>query len=185
MSKLSVSKSGRVNTISPLRILITVLIFSVVLFAFFAHITSVPRERGIQMKCHVGLKSLGLSFKLYTDDFDGSLPNIESWCDALGKYILPEHLICPGSNAKEGQSSYAMNEYLDGKKLAELPPDLVLLFECKPGWNKAGGSEILTTEYHYEGEGCNILFADGHVKLIGVDEISELRWIISENNSEE
>jgi prepilin-type processing-associated H-X9-DG protein len=184
MSKISVAKPGRVNTVSPLRILMTVLIFFVVLFAFFAHITSVPRERGIRMKCHVGLKSLGLSFKLYTDDFDGSLPSVESWCDALGKYMLPENLICPGSDAKEGQSSYAMNEFLSGKKLAELPPDLVLLFESKPGWNKAGGPEILTMENH-EGEGCNVLFADGYVEFIRPEKILELKWTISENNSDE
>jgi prepilin-type processing-associated H-X9-DG protein len=137
------------------------------------------------MKCHVGLKTLGLSFKLYADEFDDSLPSVESWCDALGKYIVQEYLICPGSNAKEGQSSYAMNEFLAGKKLADLEPDLVLLFESKPGWNMAGGPEILTMEYHYEGKGCNILFVDGHVKLVGKEEISKLKWTVSDSNSNE
>ena len=184
MSKISVAKPGRINTISPLKILIMILAILVVLF-FYLGPSPIPRERGIQVACMAHLTSLGVSFKLYSDDFDGSLPSVESWCDALGKYMLPEHLICPGSNAKQGQSSYAMNEYLDGRKLTELPPDLVLLFECKPGWNKAGGPEILMTEYHYEGEGCNILFVDGHVKLIGKDEISELKWVVSESNSNE
>lgn len=184
MSKISVAKPGRVNTISPLRILIMVLAILVVLFFYLAS-GPIPRERSVQAACMARLTSLGVSFKLYSDDFDGSLPSVESWCDALRKYMLPENLICPGSDAKEGQSSYAMNEYLDGKKLAELPPDLVLLFESKPGWNKAGGSEILTMEHHYEGEGCNILFADGHVKLFGAEEISKLKWIISENSSDE
>jgi prepilin-type processing-associated H-X9-DG protein len=182
MSKLSVAKPGRVNTISPLRILIMVMAFFVVLFAFFAHITSVPREKSVQVVCMTHLKGMALSFKLYADDFDGSLPNVESWCDALGKYMVPESLVCPGSNAKEGQSSYAMNEFLDGKKLAELPPDLVLLFESKPGWNKAGGPEFLTMENH-DGEGCNVLFADGNVKFVGTDKISELKWVVSYSNS--
>jgi len=183
MSKISAAKSGRVNTISSLRILIMVLAILVVLFFYLAP-GPIPRERGVQIACMVHLRSLKVSFNLYADDFDGSLPSVESWCDALGKYMLPEHLICPGSNAKEGQSSYAMNEFLDGKKLAELPPDLVLLFESKPGWNKTGGPEILTTGNH-EGECCNVLFVDGHVEFIGADEISELKWIISENNSDE
>ena len=183
MSKISVARSGRVNTISPLRILITVLIFFVVLFIYLAP-GPIPRERSVQIVCSVHLKSMAVSFNLYAEDFDDRLPGVESWCDVLGKYMLPEHLICPGSNAKEGQSSYAMNEYLDGKKLAELPPDLVLLFECKPDWNKAGGPEILTMENH-EGEGCNVLFADGHVEFIRPEEISELKWIISENSSDE
>lgn len=181
MSKISAKETRSENKLSFLRILITVLAILVVLFVYLVGLGPIPRERAYQVKCHVGLKSLGLLFKLYTDDFDGSLPSVESWCDALGKYMLPEYLICPGSNAKEGQSSYAMNEYLEGRKLAGLPPDLVLLFESKPGWNKAGGPEILTTENH-EGKGCNVLFVDGNVKLIGADKISELKWIVSENN---
>jgi prepilin-type processing-associated H-X9-DG protein len=183
MSKILIAKPGRVNTISSFRILIMVLAILIVLFFYLAP-GPIPRERGVQVACIARLKSLELSFKLYADDFDGSLPSVESWCDALGKYLIPRSFICPGSNAKEDQSSYAMNKFLDGRRLAELPPDLVLLFESKPGWNMAGGPEILTTEHH-EGEGCNVLFVDGHVELIGTDEISELRWTISENNSDE
>ena len=183
MSKISVAKSGRVNTISSFRILIMVLAIFVVLFFYLAP-GPIPRERGVQAACIARLKSLELSFKLYADDFDGSLPSVESWCDTLRKYMLPENLICPGSDAKEGQSSYAMNEFLAGKKLAELPPDLVLLFESKPGWNMAGGPEILTTENH-EGECCNVLFVDGHVEFISANEISKLKWIISENSTDE
>ena len=184
MSKMSVAEPGRGNTISPLRILIMVLAILVVLFIYLAP-GPIPRERSVQIVCMVHLKSMAVSFKLYADDFDGSLPSVESWCDALGKYMLPENLICPGSNAKEDQSSYAMNKFLAGKKLAELPPDLVLLFESKSGWNMAGGLEILTMEYHYEGKSCNILFVDGHVKSIGKDEISELKWVVSDSNSNE
>ncbi|MFC1603424.1 hypothetical protein ACFL5F_00210 [Planctomycetota bacterium] len=184
MSKILAKDTRSENKLSFLRVFITVLVFFVVLFIYLA---SPPdrRELGRQVKCQVNLKILRVSFTLYADEFDGCLPGVELWCDAIGKYMVPENLICPGSNAKEGQSSYAMNEFLDGRKLAELPPDLVLLFESKPGWNKAGGPEILTTEHHYEGGGCNILFADGNVKLVGTDKISELKWEIGESNSDE
>ena len=184
MSKISANGIRSENKLSFLRVFITVLVFFVVLFIYLAPIPPIPRERAVLVVCNSNLKSLGLSFVLYADEFDGSLPSVESWCDALGKYMTPGLLICPGSNAKENQSSYAMNEYLDGKKLAELPPNLVLLFESKPGWNKAGGPEILTTENH-EGKGCNILFVDGNVKFIRADKISDLKWVISENNSDE
>jgi prepilin-type processing-associated H-X9-DG protein len=183
MNKVSVAKSGRVNAISPLRILIMVLAFFVVLFIYLAP-PDIPRERAYRVKCNAYLKSLGAAFNIYADDFDGCLPSTDSWCDALGKYISPGMLICPSSNAREDQSSYAMNESLGGRKLAELPPDLVLLFESKPDWNKAGGPEILTTENH-EGKGCNVLYADGHVEFIRPDKISELKWTISKNNSDE
>ena len=173
MSKISVAKPGRVNIISYFRILIMVLFF-VVLFIFLAP-DPISREIVYRFKCNVCLKSLGTAFKIYADEFDGSLPSVESWCDALGKYILPGMLICPSSNAKEDQSSYAMNEFLAGRKLVELSPDLVLLFESKPSWNKAGGPEILTTENH-EGKGCNVLFTDGHVEFIEAEKILELKW---------
>ena len=183
MSKISVARSGRVSRISPLRILIMLMVFFVVLCIFLALIPHFPKEQPYHVKCVLRLKSLGVVFKIYADDFDGHLPSTESWCDALGKYMSPRMLICPGSNAREDQSSYAMNEYLEGRKLAGLPPDLVLLFESKPGWNKAGGPEILTTENH-GGKGCNILFVDGHVKSIGAEKISELKWTINKSNSD-
>jgi prepilin-type processing-associated H-X9-DG protein len=183
MSKVSAKGASSENKLSFLRVFITVLVFFVVLFIVLAP-GPIPRERAILVRCKANLHSLMAAFSIYANEFDGSLPSVESWCDTIGKYMKPGLLICPGSNAKEDQSSYAMNEFLAGKKLAELSPDLVLLFESKPGWNKAGGPEILTTQHH-EDEGCNVLFADGHVKFVGADEISELKWIISENISDE
>jgi prepilin-type processing-associated H-X9-DG protein len=183
MSKISDKGARSENKLSFLRVFITVLIFFVVLFIYLAP-GPIPRERGVQVVCMAHLRSMEVSFKLYADDFDGNLPSVESWCDALGKYMVPKNLVCPGSSAMEGQSSYAMNKFLDDKKLAELPPDLVLLFESKPGWNKTGGPEILTTEHH-EGKACNVLFVDGRIKFVGVDKISELKWIVSENNNDE
>jgi prepilin-type processing-associated H-X9-DG protein len=183
MSERSIARARGETKLSSLRILVTVLVILVVLFVYLTSIPPIPRERSVQIVCMTHLKSVAVSFQLYADDFDGCLPSTESWCDAIGKYISPGMLVCPGSNAKEGQSSYAMNEYLDGKKLDELPPDLVLLFDSKPGWNKAGGPEILTMENH-KGKGCNVLFVDGHMKLIGADKISELKWTISESNSD-
>ena len=184
MSKISAKGARSENKLSFLRIFITVLVFFVVLFIYLAGPRPIRRELVYRLKCNTCLKSLGVVFVLYADEFDGSLPSVESWCDAFGKYMIPGLLICPGSNAKEDQSSYAMNEFLTGRKLTELPPDLVLLFESTPGWNKAGGPEILTTKHH-EDEGCNVLFADGRVEFVRADRISELRWVISGNNSDE
>ena len=43
--------------------------------------------------------------------------------------------------------------------------------------NQAGGPELLTTENH-EGEGCFILFSDGHVEFIEKESIEDLKWNI-------
>ncbi|MHC4230727.1 MAG: H-X9-DG-CTERM domain-containing protein, partial [Planctomycetota bacterium] len=55
------------------------------------------------------------------------------------------------------------------------PADTVLLFETYPGWNQAGGPEILTVENH-EGDGCNIVFADGHAEFVKTQALNDLRW---------
>ncbi len=43
----------------------------------------------------------------------------------------------------------------------------------------AGGPEILTVENH-QGDGCNVLFVDGHVEFVRQAGLSQLRWT---NNS--
>lgn len=48
-------------------------------------------------------------------------------------------------------------------------------------WNLSGGPEMLSTRYH-KGEGCNILFADGHSEYIPSDEIHTLRWTVEESS---
>jgi len=55
------------------------------------------------------------------------------------------------------------------------PSDMVLLFETGPGWNQSGGPEILTTDNH-QGEGCNIVFVDGHVEFVKTEDLNNLKW---------
>jgi hypothetical protein len=70
------------------------------------------------------------------------------------------------------QSDYAMNPNC---KL-DSPPDTVVLFEAKPGWNQHGGPELFTFDNHDPKGGC-ILLNDGTVKFIRTDEeLKQLRW---------
>jgi prepilin-type processing-associated H-X9-DG protein len=52
---------------------------------------------------------------------------------------------------------------LIGVDLSKLgnPGDVVMLFECEPGENRVGGSEIASYPHS---DGCNVAYADGHVK---------------------
>ena len=80
--------------------------------------------------------------------------------------------VCPSGD--DGRSHYAMN---NNAELVDVnaPADMVLLFESTPGWNQSGGRELLTTDNHC-GEGCSILFADGHVQFVRTQDINDLRW---------
>lgn len=76
------------------------------------------------------------------------------------------------SAASEGRCHYAMNPNCEPNS----PPDMVLLFEAKAGWNQHGGSELFVFERHELRGGC-VLLNDGTVKFIRTgDELKQLRW---------
>lgn len=127
-----------------------------------------------RMVCGTNLSALGKYMLLYAGDYDEQYPTPSKWCDLLEEYaeIDRETFRCKG--APEGPCNYAMN--INVEKLGKsCPPDMVLAFEARPGWNQAGGPEILTTGNH-QNEGCNILFADLHVEFVYTRHLKNLRW---------
>jgi prepilin-type processing-associated H-X9-DG protein len=61
------------------------------------------------------------------------------------------------------------------------PADMVLLFETTDGWNQSGGPEILSTENH-QGDGCNVVFNDGHSKFVKSEDLEDLKWTADQND---
>jgi len=112
-------------------------------------------------------------------------PNPNKWCDQLLAYseicaqitgdeewagpVKKENFIF--DDIDDGPCHYAMNPNCEPNS----PPNTVLLFETKAGWNQLGGLEILTTEYH-KPRGCMVLFNDGSVRFIPTEKIHELKW---------
>jgi hypothetical protein len=106
-------------------------------------------------------------------------PTLDEWCDVLvrqyrfdgdSKKEYMRHFICPGSG--EGKCHYAMNPNCE----PDSPPDMVLLFETKYGWNQHGGPELFTFDNHEPKGGC-VLLNDGTVKFIRTkEELNKLRW---------
>jgi len=96
---------------------------------------------------------------------------MNNWCDLLIEYAdVPEKaFVC--RSAGEARCHYAINPNIKPNS----PNDVVLLFETKGGWNLFGGPEILSTENHL-GEGCWILFNDGHAKFVKTEQLAELKW---------
>jgi len=83
------------------------------------------------MDCQQHLKGLANALLVYAEDCDGLLPAADQWCDLMiaKADISPTSLVCWDGDAQRAESSYAMNAAIAGKKLSELPPDIVVLFE--------------------------------------------------------
>ncbi len=159
-------------------------------------------------RCGTNLGGLGKSILNYANDYNGQLPDANKWCDLLIMYedVEPQNFICTKSDAKYGESSYALNKEIVGMKWSDIPQDMVILFETNYGktdsgrdgfvkdrefatyknisqnnkvyknrWNQVGGPELLAIENH-NFNGCNILFADTHVKFIKYEDLAGLRW---------
>ena len=106
-------------------------------------------------------------------------PTPAKWCDAmvlayqatgmLDAFIMRPH-ICP--SAGEGKNHYALNPNCKPNS----PPDTVLLFETKAGWNQHGGPELFTFDNHDPKGGC-VLLNNGTVKFIRTkEELYQLGW---------
>jgi prepilin-type processing-associated H-X9-DG protein len=149
-------------------------------FAFFLAVAMPALGRvsplAYRLVCSTNLSGLEKAIYVYAQDHNNMLPS-QRWCDDLikGGDLSPKNFVCKTSFAADGQSSYAFNKNLIGRKLSEINPNTVMIFETHPGWNQVGGPEILSIQNH-EGKGCNILFADGHVEFVITDSIPKLRW---------
>ena len=131
-----------------------------------------------RITCEMNMAGLGLSLKIYANDFNGKYPTPEKWCDLLIEYaeVTEKPFVCPA--AKEGGGHYAINPNCEPNS----PPDIVLLFETKGGWNQFGGPELLFGERHI-GKGCCILFNNKHTQFVEKKQFGQLKWKVEENES--
>ncbi len=97
------------------------------------------------------------------------IPDSSNWCETLnaGGKIWP---------ASTSNVFFAVNSKMAGRAYTPgFPSDLVVFFETsKPGWNQAGGPELLAKKT----EGVAIGFADGSATIVPPDEVPKLRWTL-------
>ncbi|MHC4311836.1 MAG: protein kinase domain-containing protein, partial [Planctomycetota bacterium] len=134
------------------------------------------QEKALQAVCAQNMDSLGKAMLSYTNNYNDKFPTQTKWCDLLIKYtkVPPEDFRCKGA-PRQSRCNYAMNKNLENLDSRSAPPDMVLVFESSAGWNQSGGPELLTTDNH-KGDGCNVLFVDGHVEFIKKQNLDELKW---------
>jgi len=120
--------------------------------------------------CGVNLAALRDAIQDYSNDY-GKYPIANTWCELLIEYadVTKTTFVC--KSARKGRCHYAINP----NAAPNSPGDMVLLFEGNPGWNQFGGAELLAPENH-NGEGCNILFNDGHVEFVKTEDLGKLKW---------
>ncbi len=179
VSLVKISRSGGALSGTGFAIAGIVVPFSVaplmaMLIGFMMPTMARIRHLAFRMTCGNNMSYLGKVMLLYAGDCDEKFPTPSNWCDLLNKYaeINPGSFRCIGGPA--GRYNYAMNAYVE-KLGTSSPPDMVLLFETQPGWNQAGGPEILTTDNH-QGEGCNVLLVDLNVEFVTEQGLKNLRW---------
>jgi prepilin-type processing-associated H-X9-DG protein len=134
------------------------------------------RQLAERAACGTNMTGIATAMSMYASD-TGAFPTTSKWCDLLieNQYLDAKQLRCPAG--PEGRCSYAINSNVE-QLGAAAPPDMVLLFEARPGWNQSGGPEILTTENH-PGDGCSVAFVDGSVRFL--IEFEDLRWNVQQN----
>jgi hypothetical protein len=130
------------------------------------------KEQSKNVVCRSNLKQLGIAFYMYATDNSNTYPTPEKWCDLIRPYLgrgnNDKLFQCPA--AEKAACHYAMNPNCEPNS----PPDTVLLFETKGGWNLFGGPELLTTNNH--SNTCNVCYKDGSVGRITKEEIPNLNW---------
>jgi len=134
------------------------------------------REAQIRISCY-NLLDLGYRLEKYAVDRDELLPPATNWCDALIKFNSYSSREMRKGRVKndEGLSEFAFNSNLSELKLAEVPKDMVLIFETQLAKNPAGGKELINPENHPL-KGCFVLFGDMHVEFVRAEDFNNLRW---------
>ena len=130
---------------------ITGIVVPIVLMVLLLPVLIKVKNLAQSLVCSVNLKGLSCAMVVYANDYDDTLPT-ENWCDLLIEEtdVSPKSFICPGSDAIEGESSYAMNKHIAGKKLNTLPGDVVLLFETDMGRETVSRKDSIQKRMHYE-----------------------------------
>jgi len=120
---------------------------------------------------------LGEALTDYAKKHDGQFPEPDKWCDVLKDSNEIAEWAFGHWGYKEQTCDYALNK--DAATLGvDAPNNMVLLFDSEPGWNRAGGIELLRKD----GRGwINILFADNHQEIVREKDVAYLRWKLEDS----
>lgn len=147
---------------------ISAVVFSLPIVYIGTEFFMAPNVRAEKMKNYTTLYNmelLGEELKKYAQSHNGILPDANSWCDSLmsqNPMLTRENFRHPKPDLLKlkGQCHIAFNSNLSGKFLADVPDDVVLLFEADGEWNLNGTGSLLSKPYG-EKKFLSILWIDG------------------------
>jgi prepilin-type processing-associated H-X9-DG protein len=121
--------------------------------------------------CRSNLGGLAQALKTYAADHDGKLPPSAKWCDALmiNADVYAGTLVCQSSDARKGESSYAMNKFVSDANFSRLPPDVVILFETDLGRDP-------NTKFRTGDNTIDVVDVNGHPTVIRGTLFDKNRW---------
>lgn len=125
-------------------------------------------------QCQDRVKNIALAIQLYADEHDGKYPPAATWSDFIVGYLPgEENLQC--TELKGEKCAYGFNRAVADKPMQSIPPETVVIFEASGGCNYFGGPDAITASPPH-GRQYLIGFADGTVRQVREEKVSELRW---------
>ncbi|MBN1818028.1 MAG: hypothetical protein JW828_11770 [Sedimentisphaerales bacterium] len=153
---------------------LSTILLSVLLFIVILHALGNYRRR---LGCAINLYGLDSALPVYTNDFEGKLPQAKTWNDLLITYadVDVSAFHCPGSHSAGNTSDYAINAalYTPGKSASG---DTVQFFECIAGWNQTGGLDLFYTGNHGNKIGCYNSVRVPEGQFISAEKVGQLKW---------
>jgi len=146
------------------------------------------KARANAMKSANNARQIMSGLRSFATDNDGNVPEANRWCDAIlpdmgtGQSFQSPQLPPDRPEPDGKRSDYALNIAADGKKLNELAPDTVLVFECPLGWNGSGGlAEIQRARLKPWGsygqlQSIAVTLVDGTVHQAAFAELGRFNW---------
>jgi prepilin-type N-terminal cleavage/methylation domain-containing protein/prepilin-type processing-associated H-X9-DG protein len=174
--------------------LLVVIAIIAILASMLMPVFSRARAKARRTACQSNLHQLGVSMKMYIDDYDefmprwslaggnpdgsGRLPGyVGSWDDVIFPYTRNQQiLVCPDNPYRPDARSYSMPRYVSGVEFGRFPSvtATVMLMEkgaYLPGaWEDAAAENFHQStsetpdQRYFHSQGKNFLFLDGHVK---------------------
>jgi hypothetical protein len=156
-----------------------ILIIAILILVFMMSLPTLAKSRELARNtiCMANLRGLYISATLYSQENEGRLPEAGKWGKTLvNKDIGYKMFFCSIDEQAEADgislSSYAMNVEASGKKLSELPEDMVLFFcaeieESKARqWRQEKQGEIFESQDEHSGKSKKMLALYGGPELI-------------------